>query len=57
MILKDLVLTSQEAYADFEINGERLNQETYLKLADKEVSHYYLDVKDNEAYMVITLED
>jgi hypothetical protein len=57
MLLKELVLTSQESYADFEVNGKPLNRETYLELACKEVEHYYLDVKDNQAYMVVTLMD
>lgn len=57
MLLKELVLTSQEGYCDFEVNGKRLNRESYLELALQEVEHYYLDVKDNQAYMVITLVD
>lgn len=59
MLLKDLVLTSQESYADFEVNGEVLSREQYLKLAYKEVDSYYLDVNNetNEAYMVVKLED
>lgn len=57
MILKELVLTSQESYGDFEVNGKTLNRESYLELAYQEVEHYYLDVKDNKAYMVVTLED
>lgn len=57
MLLKELVLTSQEGYCDFEVNGKRLNRESYLELALMEVEHYYLDVKDNQAYMVITLVD
>lgn len=57
MLLKELVLTSQESYANFEVNGKPLNRETYLELACKEVEHYYLDVKDNQAYMVVTLMD
>ena len=59
MLLKDLVLTSQESFADFEVNGEILSREKYLKLAYKEVDFYYLDVnkETNEAYMVVKLED
>lgn len=58
MVLKELVLTSQESFADFEVNGKLLDRETYLELADKEVDSYYLDVnKENQAYMVVKLED
>lgn len=59
MLLKELVLTSQESFADFEVNGELLNREKYLKLAYKEVDSYYLDVNQetNQAYMVVKLED
>lgn len=59
MLLKELVLTSQESFADFEVNGELLNREKYLELAYKEVDSYYLDVnkETNEAYMVVKLEN
>ena len=59
MLLKELVLTSQESFANFEVDGAILNRETYLKLAYEEVNSYYLDVnkETNEAYMVVKLED
>ena len=59
MLLKELVLTSQESFADFEVNGEVLSREQYLKLADKEVDSYYLDVnkETSQAYMVVKLAD
>lgn len=59
MLLKELVLTSQESFADFEVNGEILNRDKYLKLAYEEVDSYYLDVnkETNQAYMVVKLED
>ena len=56
MTVKDLVLTSLESFNDFEVNGKRLTQETYLELAYNEVDSYYLDVdENNQAYMVIKL--
>lgn len=59
MLLKELVLTSQESFADFEVNGEVLSREKYLELAYKEVDSYYLDVnkETNQAYMVVKLEE
>lgn len=57
MVLKELVLTSLEAFEAFEVDGKVLNRESYEQLADEEVKNYYLDVKDNAAYMVVTLED
>ena len=59
MLLKDLVLTSLESFADFEVNDKLLTQETYLKLAYKEVKSYYLDVNKEtmQAFMVVKLED
>ncbi len=59
MLLKELVLTSLESFGDFEVNGKTLNREKYLKLADKEVENYYLDVnkETSQAYMVVKLED
>lgn len=59
MLLKELVLTSQESFADFEVDGEILSREKYLKLAYKGVDSYYLDVNEetNQAYMVVKLED
>ena len=58
MLLKELVLTSQESFADFEVDGQVLSREKYLELAYKEVDSYYLDVnkESNEAYMVVKLE-
>ena len=59
MLLKELVLTSLESFGDFEVNGKILTNEEYLKLADKEVENYYLDVnkENNQAFMVVKLED
>lgn len=59
MLLKELVLTSQESFADFEVDGQILSREKYLELAYKEVDSYYLDVnkETNEAYMVVKLEE
>lgn len=59
MVLKELVLTGQESFADYEVNGKILNRETYLELADKEVDSYYLDInkETNQPYMVVKLED
>lgn len=59
MLLKELVLTSQESFENFEVNGKLLNREAYLKLAYEEVDSYYLDVnkETNEAYMIVKLED
>ena len=59
MLLKELILTSLEAFRNFEVNGKILTNEEYLKLADKEVENYYLDVnkKNNQAYMVVKLQE
>lgn len=59
MLLKELVLTSLESFGDFEVNGKILTNEEYLKLADKEVENYYLDVnkENHQAFMVVKLED
>ena len=58
MVLKELVLTSLDSFGDFEVNGEILNRFSYLKLADKEVENYYMDVnkETGQAYMVVKLE-
>lgn len=57
MLLKELVLTSLEAFGDFEVNGKTLNKDLYEAWADTEVKNYYLDVKDGNPYLVVTLED
>ena len=56
MVLKELVLTSLDSFGDFTVNGKILDRENYLKLADKEVENFYLDVNENgQAYMSIKL--
>ena len=59
MLLKELVLTSLDAFEDFEVNGKVLTQQDYLKLADKTVKNFYLDVnkETGQAVAVVTLED
>ena len=58
MVLKELVLTSLDSFGDFTVNGKILDRENYLKLADKEVENFYLDVNENgQAYMSIKLEE
>ena len=56
MTVKELVLTSQESYADFKIQhhfyGGKIKEETmtqklYLEIAYKEVDSFYLDVDEN----------
>lgn len=58
MLLKELVLTSLDSFGDFEVNGKILDRESYLKLADKEVENFYMDVnkETGQAYMVVKLE-
>ena len=58
MVLKELVLTSLDSFGDFEIDGKPLDRFSYLKLADKEVENYYMDVnkETGQAYMVVKLE-
>lgn len=58
MLLKELVLTSLDSFGDFEVDGKILDRESYLKLADKEVENYYMDVnkETGQAYMVVKLE-
>lgn len=59
MLLKELVLTSLDSFGDFVVNGQILDCESYLKLADRTVENFYMDVnKENgQAYMVVKLED
>ena len=59
MILKELVLTSLESFADFEVNGKPLTRGSYEKLADKEVESFYLEVnkESGQPYMVVKLEE
>ena len=58
MLLKDLVLTGLDSFGDFEVNGKILDRFSYLKLADKKVENFYMDVnkKTGQAYMVVKLE-
>ena len=48
-----------DSFADFEVDGKILDRESYLKLADRTVENFYMDVnKENgQAYMVVKLED
>lgn len=59
MLLKELVLTSLDSFGDFEVNGKILDRESYLKLADRTVENFYMDVnkESGQAYMVVKLED
>lgn len=67
MTVKDLVLTSQESYADFKIQhhfyGGRIKEETmtqklYLEISHKEVDSFYLDVDENkQPYISMKLVD
>lgn len=58
MVLKELVLTSLDSFGDFTVDGKILDRENYLKLADKEVENFYMDVNENgQAYMSIKLEE
>lgn len=57
MLLKELVLTSLDSFGDFVVNGKILDRDSYLKLADRTVENFYMDVKDGQAYMSIKLEE
>lgn len=58
MLLKELVLTSLDSFGDFEVNGKILDRDSYLKLADRTVENFYMDVNENgQAYMSVKLED
>lgn len=59
MLLKELVLTSLDSFGDFEVDGKILDRESYLKLADRTVKNFYMDVnkESGQAYMVVKLED
>ena len=59
MLLKELVLTSLDSFGDFVVNGKTLDRESYLKLADRTVENFYMDVnnEDGQAYMSVKLED
>lgn len=59
MLLKELVLDSLDAFADFEVNGKTLVQDDYFKLADRTIKHWYLDInkKTGDAMACVTLED
>lgn len=58
MLLKELVLTSLDSFGDFMVNGKILDRESYLKLADRTVENFYMDVNENgQAYMSVKLED
>lgn len=59
MLLKELVLTSLDSFGDFEVDGKILDRESYLKLADRTVENFYMDVnkESGQAYMVVKLED
>ena len=59
MLLKELVLTSLDSFGDFEVDGKNLDRESYLKLADRTVENFYMDVNKEigQAYMVVKLED
>lgn len=65
MTVKDLVLTSQESYADFriqhhfyggKIKEETMTQKLYLEIADKEIDSFYLNIDENkQPYVSIKL--
>ena len=59
MVLKELILNSLESFEDFEVNGKPLDRGSYLKLADKEVENFYLEVnkESGQPYMVVKLEE
>ncbi|MGN1342046.1 MAG: hypothetical protein ACI4VL_02300 [Bacilli bacterium] len=59
MLLKELVLTSLESYASFEVNGKTLNEQRYLELAYKEVENFYLDInrETGQTMMIVKLEE
>ena len=59
MLLKELVLTSLDSFSDFTVNGKTLDRESYLKLADRTVENFYMDVnnENGQAYMSVKLED
>lgn len=59
MLLKELVLTSLDSFSDFTVNGKVLDRDSYLKLADRTVENFYMDVnkESGQAYMSVKLED
>jgi hypothetical protein len=53
-----LVLTSLDSFGDFVVNGKILDRDSYLKLADRTVENFYMDVNEaGQAYMSVKLED
>lgn len=57
MLLKELVLDSMEGFDNFVVDNKTLTKQAYLDKAHLEVDSYYLDIIDNQAKMVITLEE
>ena len=69
MTVKELVLTSLEAFENFKIqysydfNKDKVKEltmtkELYLQVADKEIDSYYLDVDENkQPYISLKLEN
>ena len=57
MLLKDLVLYSMEGFDSFVVDNKELTKQAYLNQAHLVVHSYYLDIIDNQAKMVITLEE
>ena len=66
MTVKDLVLNSLEAFEKFKIQYSycqgkvkelTMNEELYLKTADKEIDNYYLDIDENrQPYISLKLK-
>jgi hypothetical protein len=57
MVLKELVLNSLENLNSFYVNDKPLTPKGYELLADYVIKNYYLDIKDNKAVAVVTMEN
>ena len=66
MVVKELVLNSLESFESFKIQYSyyggkvkelTLTEEMFLKIADKEIDNYYLDIdKENKPYISLKLK-
>lgn len=57
MVLKELVLNSLENLDSFIVDDKPLTPKSYEMSADYVIKNYYLDIKDNKAVAVVTLEN
>ena len=57
MVLKELVLTSIEDFATYTVDDKVLTREMYLKNDQREIKHFYVDIVDGEAKIIVTLEE